>query len=224
MRETDASRKRRRYLRRLTSSTGNAVPLTVKTSPTKPWLGKWRKNVLPHHYKVPVMKIVIGGPPPEPDRSLIPTKLRPVPDLVPGARAAVTDSTIPTFELQRGSATTDPEIEWLINGLSFDPAKPMISPKLGSEAAWRIRNGGGGWVHPMHLHMEEHRTVARNGVLAPDARHPDDSGKEDVVALDPSEDVVISRRFRSFVGPYVAHCHNLAHEDHSMMFGWDILP
>ena len=53
---------------------------------------------------------------------------------------------------------------------------------------------------------------------------PDDTGKEDVVALDPSEEVVISRRFRTFTGPYVAHCHNLAHEDHNMMFGWEILP
>jgi FtsP/CotA-like multicopper oxidase with cupredoxin domain len=175
-------------------------------------------------YKVPVMKIVIGGPPPEPDRSLIPAKLRPAPDLVPGALAAVNDRTIPSFELQRGSNTTDPEIEWFINGLSFDPAKPMISPKRGSGAVWRISNGGGGWVHPMHLHMEEHRTVARNGQLSPDARHPDDSSKEDVVALDPGEETVISRRFRTFVGPYVAHCHNLAHEDHSMMFAWDILP
>jgi hypothetical protein len=33
----------------LTSSTGYAVPLTVKTSPTKPWLGKCLKNDLPHH-------------------------------------------------------------------------------------------------------------------------------------------------------------------------------
>jgi len=22
----------------------------------------------------------------------------------------------------------------------------------------------------------------------------------------------------------LAHCHNLAHEDHNMMFGWEILP
>ena len=40
MREIEASRKRKRYLRRFTSSTGYAVPLTVKMSPTKPWLGK----------------------------------------------------------------------------------------------------------------------------------------------------------------------------------------
>jgi FtsP/CotA-like multicopper oxidase with cupredoxin domain len=178
------------------------------------------------NYKVPVMKIVIGEDPEdnEPDLSIIPAKLRDVPDLVPGAVAAVKDKNTPTFELQRGTVANDPETEWLINGQQFDPTKPLISPKLGSGAAWRIRNGGGGWVHPMHLHMEEHRTVTRNGKAAPDGRHPDDTGKEDVIALDPSEEVVISRRFRTFTGPYVAHCHNLAHEDHNMMFGWEIVP
>jgi FtsP/CotA-like multicopper oxidase with cupredoxin domain len=178
------------------------------------------------NYKVPVMKIVIGEDPDdnEPDLSIIPAKLRDVPDLVPGAVAAVKDKNTPTFELQRGTVANDPETEWLINGQQFDPTKPLISPKLGSGAVWRIRNGGGGWVHPMHLHMEEHRTVTRNGKAAPDGRHPDDTGKEDVIALDPSEEVVISRRFRTFTGPYVAHCHNLAHEDHNMMFGWEIVP
>jgi FtsP/CotA-like multicopper oxidase with cupredoxin domain len=173
-------------------------------------------------YKVPVMKIVIGDD--ALDNSLIPASLRPAPDLVPGAAAAVKDKSIPTFELQRGSAGGDPETEWLINGLPFDETHPLISVKQGSAGLWRIRNGGGGWVHPMHLHQEEHRVVARNGRLAPDARHFDDTTKEDVIALDPSEEVVISRRFRTFVGPYVAHCHNLAHEDHNMMFGWEILP
>jgi FtsP/CotA-like multicopper oxidase with cupredoxin domain len=175
-------------------------------------------------YKVPLIKIVIGDDPSEPDMSVIPAKLRDVPDLVPGAVAAVKDKSIPTFELQRGTSPSDPETEWLINGQSFEASKPMISVKRDSGGVWRIRNGGGGWVHPMHLHMEEHRVVARNGKLAPDSRHPDDSGKEDVVALDPAEEVVISRRFRTFTGPYVAHCHNLAHEDHNMMFGWDIVP
>jgi len=36
--------------------------------------------------------------------------------------------------------------------------------------------------------------------------------------------VEIYRNFRTFVGPYVVHCHNLAHEDHAMMFGWKIMP
>jgi FtsP/CotA-like multicopper oxidase with cupredoxin domain len=174
------------------------------------------------NYKIPVLKIVIGDD--APDNSIIPAKMRDVPDLVPGAIAAVKDQSIPTFELQRGTTKADPEFEWLINGKSFDPANPQIAVKKDSGGVWRIRNGGGGWVHPLHLHMEEHRVVARNGTLAPDVRHPDDTGKEDVVALDPSEEVVISRRFRTFIGAYVAHCHNLTHEDHAMMFAWEIVP
>jgi FtsP/CotA-like multicopper oxidase with cupredoxin domain len=195
-------------------------------------------------FKVPLMKIIIEADPTESyknaDKSnpnlspAVATQValrpnQPLVGTVAQAKAAVNSSSIPKFELQRGSAADDPETEWLINGLSFDATKPLISPKKDSGAYWRIRNGGGGWVHPMHLHMEEHTVLARNGKLAQalggsDARHPDDTAKEDVVALDPSEDVVISRRFRTFTGPYVAHCHNLAHEDHNMMFGWEIVP
>jgi FtsP/CotA-like multicopper oxidase with cupredoxin domain len=171
-------------------------------------------------YQVPVMKIVIGDD--APDESVVPSKLRPTQPLVENYQNLIKSA--PTFELQRGSSNADPETEWLINGQQFEADKPLISVKKNSGAVWRIRNGGGGWVHPMHLHMEEHTVLSRNGKAAPDSRHPDDTAKEDVVALDPSEDVLISRRFRTFTGPYVAHCHNLAHEDHNMMFGWEILP
>ena len=101
---------------------------------------------------------------------------------------------------------------------------PLAQQKKGSFNVWEIRNGGGGWVHPFHLHMEEHRTMLRNGKPTPNAAHPDDTSREDLVALDPGESVIIARQFRDFVGPYVAHCHNLAHEDHAMMFGWEIVP
>jgi FtsP/CotA-like multicopper oxidase with cupredoxin domain len=172
------------------------------------------------NYKVPVIKIIIGDD--APDASQMPTNLRQVPDFAYGDWKKDIASA-PVFELQRGSSNGDPETEWLINGQPFDATRPLISVKRDSYGVWKIRNGGGGWVHPMHLHEEEHRVVMRNGKFAPDARYPDDTGKEDVVALDPSEEVVICRRFRTFVGPYVAHCHNLAHEDHNMMFGWEIV-
>jgi FtsP/CotA-like multicopper oxidase with cupredoxin domain len=188
-------------------------------------------------YKVPMIKIVIGDD--AVDNSLDPLtlpirgkdsvgnpyRLREPQPFVDNYKSLV--STARTFELQRGSSALDPETEWLINGEQFDPAKPMASPPRTSGntgEVWRVRNGGGGWVHPFHLHMEEHRIITRNGKASPDTRHPDDTGKEDVIALDPSEDVYISRRFRTFTGPYVAHCHNLAHEDHNMMFGWEIMP
>jgi hypothetical protein len=47
----------------------------------------------------------------------------------------------------------------------------------------------------MHMHMEEHTVLSRVGSTNP---HPEDTGKEDVVALDPSESVTFFRRFRTF--------------------------
>ena len=88
-----------------------------------------------------------------------------------------------------------------------------------------INNGGGGWTHPMHIHMEEHQVVYRSSGVGATSNppHPEDPlGKEDLVSLEPSEQTQIWRGFRTFTGNYVAHCHNLAHEDHNMMFGWSI--
>ena len=110
-----------------------------------------------------------------------------------------------------------------LNGKSF-PATEPYTMRVGQTILVNYFNEGL-LVHPMHLHMEEHRTLTRNGVVTMNggnAAHPDDMSKEDLVALDPGESVLIYRGFRDFVGQYVAHCHNLAHEDHAMMFGWEI--
>ncbi|HEV7657905.1 MAG TPA: multicopper oxidase domain-containing protein [Mycobacteriales bacterium] len=183
-------------------------------------------------YKIPMVKIVIGDD--APDASVIPTALRDLPPLPSNWQNLLDDRLI--FEVTRGSVGG--ELEWLINGKVFDPTVEATSlknkaghtfkatPKKNSFNLWEIRNGGGGWVHPFHLHMEEHRVVMRDNkdATTPNAAHPDDKSREDLVALDPSESVIIYRGFRDFVGPYVAHCHNLAHEDHAMMFGWTIVP
>jgi FtsP/CotA-like multicopper oxidase with cupredoxin domain len=186
-------------------------------------------------YKVPVLKIVIGDD--APDDSVMPDPhqmLRELPPLPSNWQNMLDNRSI--FELERGSAGG--EIEWLINGQPFDPLtvgtslknpagqKPLAQQKKNSFNLWEIKNGGGGWVHPLHLHMEEHRVVMRNNkdVTQGDPSHPDDVSREDLVALDPSESVIVYRGFRDFVGPYVGHCHNLAHEDHAMMFGWEITP
>jgi FtsP/CotA-like multicopper oxidase with cupredoxin domain len=175
-------------------------------------------------YKVPMMKIVIGDD--AEDNSQVPARLREVPPFPFSDIKSVIAEPHQSFVLQRGSSSASPEIEWLINNTPFDPTIAMAAPKVNSYQVWEIKNGGGGWVHPLHLHMEEHRVIARNGkaVTAGDAGHPDDISREDVVALDPGESVLIGRYFRDFVGPYVGHCHNLAHEDHAMMFGFEIEP
>jgi len=167
-------------------------------------------------YKIPLIKIVIGDD--APDDSILPTPgtvLR----TAPAVPADLSKVPTRTFELQRGGFGG--ETQWLINGHPFDATVPLATVKQGQPEVWIIKNGGGGWTHPMHLHMEEHHVVTRNGKPATSVKgHEDDTGKDDVIALDPAETVVVYRNFRTFTGHYVAHCHNLAHEDHAMMFGW----
>jgi FtsP/CotA-like multicopper oxidase with cupredoxin domain len=196
------------------------------------------------NYKVPVMKIVIGDDEPDSysavadsfDALLKPgaPAMRELPPLPDRATVQALVDKRRVFRLERGGgggSGTSAENEWLINGSPFDEVRSFASPVQGTWEAWEIQNGGGGWVHPLHIHQEEHQVVMRNGKWVhpsmggkPDARHPDDYSMEDVVAMDPSESVVFVRQFRDFAGHYVAHCHNLVHEDHSMMFGWDIQP
>jgi FtsP/CotA-like multicopper oxidase with cupredoxin domain len=186
------------------------------------------------NYVIPTLKFVIEDGNMAPDNSVTPTQntlLRELP-VFPGDWKSLMDNRM-IFEVQRGSAGG--ELEWLINGEEFDPSRPIRSlknpagntplaqQKLGSFNVWEIRNGGGGWTHPFHIHMEEHQVMLRNGKPAPDAGRPEDGSREDLVNLEGSESVIIARQFRTFVGPYVAHCHNLAHEDHAMMFGWEII-
>jgi FtsP/CotA-like multicopper oxidase with cupredoxin domain len=169
-------------------------------------------------YKIPLLKIVIGDD--APDDSVMPTA-KTVLRKQPAIPADLSKLPTRTFELQRGGFGG--ETQWLINGHPFDATVPLATVKQGQPEVWIIKNGGGGWSHPMHLHMEEHHVVTRNGKAATSVKgHADDTGKDDVLALDPSETIVVYRNFRTFTGRYVAHCHNLAHEDHAMMFGWVI--
>jgi FtsP/CotA-like multicopper oxidase with cupredoxin domain len=190
-------------------------------------------------YVVPILKIVIGDDPPVPDYSKVPYKLRDLP-VIDSSKFGDLRHRHFTLERGGGGGGSD-EDEWLINGLVFRPGIPLAYPKNGYPEIWTIENGGGGWTHPMHIHQEEHRVLSRNGVrtIEPprptiDSKgivrpalvnelHADDLSKEDTIALEPGEEIVIYRNFRTFQGPYVAHCHNLAHEDHNMMFGWNIV-
>jgi FtsP/CotA-like multicopper oxidase with cupredoxin domain len=215
---------------------GDVIYLTnVMKMPTgRMWATSSRFSLDPN-YKVPMLKFVIGDP--APDNSLTPGPnklLRALPNLPANWRSLLDNRLI--FEVERGSAGG--ELEWLVNSKPFDPFNVITSmknpagnsqlatPKKNSFNLWEIRNGGGGWVHPFHLHMEEHRDVMRNGkdvtAEGADPGHPDDASREDLANLDPGESVILYRGFRDFTGPYVAHCHNLAHEDHAMMFGWSI--
>ncbi len=142
------------------------------------------------------------------DPSRIPTKFF---DLPPAPKAeAVTERTF-VFDRSNGG--------WSVNGKQFDHNVITCSPKLGTAEIWNIVNNSGGWMHPIHVHFEEHQILSRNGKTPP----ADEIAREDVVWLGHGESVKTFRRFRDFTGRYVTHCHNVVHEDHAMMFQWKIV-
>ena len=48
------------------------------------------------------------------------------------------------------------------------------------------------------------------------------AGRKDVVSLLPGDKAKILVLFTDYLGKYVMHCHQQAHEDHAMMLRWDI--
>lgn len=107
---------------------------------------------------------------------------------------------------------------WVINGATFDAGKPAFTVKRGTAEVWTLQ-GGFGWVHPIHIHMDEGRIISRNGVPPP----PELQGRKDIFVLYPNDTVKVLIRFRDFLGKYMMHCHNTVHEDHAMMLRFDVV-
>ncbi len=88
---------------------------------------------------------------------------------------------------------------------------------------WTVENRtGGGWFHPLHIHLVDFKILSRNGRAAFDY----EQGPKDVVYVGEDETVRLLMRFtlqkgggtsRNAGGRYMVHCHNLPHEDHDMM-------
>jgi FtsP/CotA-like multicopper oxidase with cupredoxin domain len=166
--------------------------------------------------------------PAQPDVSRVPDTLIPNPDLssIPIARERV-------FEFGRGGKQTtfDPVTSfhgpWGIKTdggemLAADFGRISAAPKIGTREIWTIRNGGGGWDHPIHIHFEEGQILARNGSAANVPAW--ELGRKDVYRLRPGGTVTITLQFRDFSGTFMEHCHNTVHEDNAMLLRWDITP
>lgn len=108
---------------------------------------------------------------------------------------------------------------WTINGLPFDPNRIDAVVTQGTAERWVFINAADDWEHPIHVHLEEHQVVARNGQPPPVT----ESGRKDVTVIGPSDVVEVLMRFRDFEGIYPIHCHNTVHEDHAMMLLWKVV-
>ncbi|HED64535.1 MAG TPA: copper oxidase [Planctomycetes bacterium] len=109
---------------------------------------------------------------------------------------------------------------WTINGMAADMTEIPIVVDPGAHEVWHIKNSGGDWSHPVHIHFEEFRLIEFNGLPISDDDPRD--GRKDVLTIGPGEDGIAFFRFRDFEGHYIIHCHNVIHEDHAMMLRWNI--
>jgi FtsP/CotA-like multicopper oxidase with cupredoxin domain len=119
-----------------------------------------------------------------------------------------------TLQFQRGNG------QWQINGrlMDADCGTVRFRVQQNSVENWILQNNSGGWMHPIHIHVEEFQILSRNGV----APGPSEVARKDVSPLHHNETVRLFFRFRDWLGRYPLHCHNVVHEDHAMMLRWEI--
>jgi len=164
--------------------------------------------------------------PARPDVSQVPTVMIPNPDLskVPVARERYF-----TFGDGADQTTNDPVTSfrgpWGIetNGgetLAADFGRISAAPRFGTREIWHLRNDGGNWDHPIHIHFEECQTLARNGSASNVPAW--EKGRKDVWRLHPDGSVDVTLQFRDWGGMFMEHCHNTTHEDNAMLLRWEI--
>jgi FtsP/CotA-like multicopper oxidase with cupredoxin domain len=136
-----------------------------------------------------------------------------------------------TFEFGRGASQTtkDPISSalgpWGVktdNGsmLAADFGRRSAAPKINTREIWTLKNGGGGWDHPIHIHFEEGQVLARDGKLSNVPAW--ERGRKDVYRLRPGGSITITMQFRDWGGMFMEHCHNTVHEDNAMLLRWDL--
>jgi FtsP/CotA-like multicopper oxidase with cupredoxin domain len=172
--------------------------------------------------------------PAQPDQSQVPAVMIPNPDLsnIPISRTR-------TFEFGSGASQPLPPSDpaayttgaggqkgpWGVkvdNNQMLNASWGRISaaPSYGSREVWTIKNGGGGWDHPIHIHFEEGQVLARNGKASNVPAW--EKGRKDVYRLRPGGSVTLTMQFRDWGGMFMEHCHNTVHEDNAMLVRWEI--
>jgi len=110
---------------------------------------------------------------------------------------------------------------WMINQTEFEHDISNNPMPVGVAEEWTLINGGGGWWHPIHIHLESHQVQSINGIAPGPDYFPEKMFKSDTTLLGPNTNAVLYMKFRTFEGPFVFHCHILQHEDNMMMFNFD---
>jgi len=134
--------------------------------------------------------------------------------------------------------------QWTVNGSLFDCNTVRFKVTQNTMEQWNF-DGGFGWSHPIHVHMEEFQpTQGAPGLYGSNTDDHNNysrwgsqycwsgcdsqgetgvnASRKDTVRLIPRGNVTVRMRFRDWLGRYPMHCHNVIHEDHAMMLRFDI--
>lgn len=144
------------------------------------------------------------------DESVVPDVLNPnVPFPVINNTIATPDQ---TFEFARNNG------DWRINGIGWNMVDQRVLAKVprGTTEIWELVNGGGGWSHPIHVHLVDMHVIARTG-FDRDVEPYEAAGLKDVIWLGPGETAYVEAGYQPWDGLYMFHCHNLIHEDVSSL-------
>lgn len=146
----------------------------------------------------------------------IPTSLVPV-SVIPSTQADVNRVLEMTAENEMSM-----DGPFLFNQNSFNMERIDYYIPIGNTEIWEITNNTM-VAHPFHIHDVQFYILDRDG--NPPPAH--ESGRKDVVMVNPNETVRFITKFETFtdtVVPYVFHCHILMHEDDGMMGQFLVVP
>lgn len=142
----------------------------------------------------------------ERDESAVPARLS---DIEPADRKSASVERVFKFSYRRGMQS------WTINGKPFDPLRMDARPKLNATEVWQLQTD---FNHPLHIHLVHFRVLSHSGRPG-----PYDAGWKDTIDLGPGQTANVLMKFIGFRGRYLFHCHNLEHEDMSMMANFEVI-
>jgi len=159
----------------------------------------------------PLLKFVVSRDAADPSR--VPATLLPV--------TQGPEQLLPQVEVEREFEFERSDGAWVINGEFFDENRVSATPRLGRPEIWTFASGGG-WVHPIHVHLSDFFILSVDGQTPPVLQR----GRKDTVLIggDFNREVKILILFDEFLGRYVFHCHNIEHEDMRMMANFETQP
>lgn len=146
-----------------------------------------------------VMRFVVSSTPVT-DPSTVPNTLATVNFPTPSGSAVAHH-----FEFHRTNG------EWRINGIGFNDVNNRVLANVprGTVEIWELENGGGGWSHPIHIHLVDFRVIWRSDDEDRPVYNYESQGLKDVVWLAPGETVKVEAHYAPWDGLYMFHCHNL---------------